>query len=147
MPIANGYSYSIDTAQERTMDSQEAYERRTFNEYSEREEADEARSDAIETLAGEIAAGIEAALKSGAEIQSRVYPGAKQIAVDELACWAEEYSDAGEWLRKALAGEPLAELHKQMADAYADSFVESEFDTECERNAAEAADDRSRGDW
>ena len=129
------------------MDSQEAYERRTFNEYSEREEAAEARHEAIEALAGEIAAGIEAALKSGATVKSRVYTEDERTAADELACWAEDYSDAGYWLRKALAGVPLAELHKQMADAYADSFAENEFDAECERNAAEAADDRSRGDW
>lgn len=122
------------------MDSQEAYERRTFNEYSEREEAAEARHEAIEALAGEIIAGIEAALKSGAMVKSRVYTDGERTAVDELACWAEEYSDAGDWLRKALAGEPLAELHKQMADAYADSFAENEFDAECERNADERED-------
>ena len=124
------------------MDSQEAYERRTFNEYSEREEAAEARSEAIETIASEIAAAVEAALKSGAMIKSRVYTDGERTAVDELACWAEEYSDAGDWLRKALAGVPLAELHKQMAGAYADSFAESEFDAECERAAAEAEDYR-----
>ncbi len=129
------------------MDSQEAYERRTFNEYSEREEAAEARHEAIEALAGEIAAAVEAALKSGAMIKSRVYTEDERTAADELACWAEEYSDAGDWLRKALAGEPLAELHKQMADAYADSFAESEFDEWCERNETEAADDRSREGW
>ena len=130
------------------MDSQEAYERRTFNEYSEREEAAEARHEAIETLAGEIAAGIEAALKSGAMVKSRVYTDGERTAVDELACWAEEYSDAGEWLRKALSGQfTTDELRATMADAYADSFAEAEFDAECERNEAEAADDRSREGW
>ena len=123
------------------MDSQEAYERRTFNEYSEREEADEARSDAIETLAGEIAAGIEAALKSGAEIPSRVYSGSEHRAANELAYWAEEYSDAGYWLRKALSGQfTTDDLRGAMTGAYADSFAEAEFDAECERNAAERED-------
>ena len=130
------------------MDSQEAYERRTFNEYSEREEAAEARAEAIEALAGEITAGIEAALKSGAMVKSRVYTDGERTAVDELACWAEEYSDAGEWLRKALSGQfTTDDLRGAMTGAYADSFAEAEFDAECECNAAEAADDQSRGDW
>ena len=129
------------------MDSQEAYERRAFSDYSEKEEAAEARHEAIETLAGEIAAGIEAALKSGAMIKSRVYAGSKQLAANELACWAEEYSDQYTWLRMVLGGVPLAELQSKMADAYAESFAEAEFDAECERNEAEAADDRSRGGW
>ena len=132
------------------MDSQEAYERRTFNEYSEREEAAEARHEAIETLAGEIAAGIEAALKSGATVKSRVYTDGERTAANELAYWAEEYSDAGYWLRKALSGQfTTDDLRGAMTGAYADSFAENEFDAECERNAAEAADDRreSRGDW
>ena len=129
------------------MDSQEAYERRTFNEYSEQEESAEERADGIETLAGEIAAAVEAALKSGAMIKSRVYTEDERTAADELACWAEEYSDAGDWLRKALSGMPLDDLHAKMADAYADSFAEAEFDAECERNEAEAADDRSREGW
>ena len=124
------------------MDSQEAYERRTSNEYSEREEAAEARHEAIEALAGEIAAGIEAALKSGADIQSRVYPGARPTAVQELSDWAQEYDDAGGWIRRALAGVSVDEIRADMIDGYAASFAESEFDAECERAAAEAEDYR-----
>lgn len=125
------------------MDSQEAYERRTFNEYSEREEAAYERNSGIETLAGEIAAGIEAALKSGADIQSRVYPGAKQSAVLELSDWAREYDDPNVWLRLAIDGQYSApEYRALMIDGYTASFAESEFDAECERNEAESADYR-----
>ncbi len=129
------------------MDSQEAYERRTFNEYDAECQAAEDRSEGIEMIAGEIAAGIEAALKSGADIQSRVYPGAKQNAVQELSDWAQEYDDAGGWIRRALAGVSVDEIRAEMIAGYAESFAENEFDAECERNAAEAEDYRSREGW
>ena len=106
-----------------------------------------AKFDLQKAIAGEIAAGIEAALKSGAMIKSRVYAGSEQMAANELACWAEEYSDQYTWLRMVLGGVPLAELQSKMADAYAESFAEAEFDAECERNETEAADDRSREGW
>lgn len=124
------------------MDPQEAYERRTFNEYDAECQAAEDRSEAIEMIAGEIAADIEAALKSGADIQSRVYPGAKQSAVRELSDWAQEYDDAGGWIRRALAGVSVDEIRADMIDGYAASFAENEFDAECERAAAEAEDYR-----
>ena len=122
------------------MDSQEAYERRTFNEYSAKEEAAEARSDAIETIACEIADEIAKALFSGAEIQSRVYPGAKQNAVQELSDWAQEYDDAGGWIRQTLTGISADDLKANMIAGYSESFAEGEYDEQCERNAAEAAE-------
>lgn len=124
------------------MSNQEAYERRTFNEYDAECQAAEDRSEAIEMIAGEIAADIEAALKSGADIQSRVYPGAKQSAVRELSDWAQEYDDVSAWIRRALAGVSVDEIRAEMIAGYADSFAEAEFDAECERNAAEAEDYR-----
>jgi hypothetical protein len=100
--------------------TQETYERNALQDYSDQISEEEARDEWIECRIAEITNKINAALKSGEQIDSRM-SGCSQTALDELA---EYSSDTDHWIKQAILGKSITGL---LIDSYARHYAEHDY--------------------